>query len=320
MEERNNRFPERESWIRNRAGEIGSGASSVPRSVQRPLRLHRIFGPLLILGVAAVLYYFDRPGESVSPPRAPDPVLSTRPERTTPSVPQPVLASAHEVDTAPPAIIPEPETGVQDARVPIGIGFRPIGFRIPARSGRLPLTQNIPPGLHALPLRQGSEQRYGMLELRDGRRYPFLLDGVSGGYLLYLDRNRNGDLRDDGPPIKNRGPGRFAGRIELPLAPLSGVAELSGDYVLWLFSSPRGWEEGWLSYYCMTQLSGELLLGGRRYTAYLADNLVIDGDYRNDGIYIDLDGNGRIDEATEFFPPGSPVGVNGGRYRFQVTY
>ncbi len=323
VEERNSRFPERENWIRNREEDAGSGVSPGPRPVRRPVRLRRVFGPLLVLGAAAALYYFDRPGEPVSPPRAQDPVLATQPARTTPSPPRPESAVASDRDVAdasPAAGIPEPGAGARDARVPIGLGFRPVGFRIAARSGRLMLSKRIPPELHGLPPRQGIEQRYGMLELKDGRRYPFLLDGASGGYLLYLDRNRNGDLRDDGPPVKNRGPDRFAGRIELPLAQLSGVPELSGDYVLWLFSSPQGWEEGWLNYYCMTQLSGELLLAGRRYTSYLADNLVIDGDYRNDGIYIDLDGNDRIDEATEFFPPGSVVGVNGVRYRLQVTY
>lgn len=323
MEERNSRFPERENWHRNRDEKEGSGASPVPRPVRRPMRLPRIIGPLLVLGVAAVLYYFDRSRESIPLPRAQGPVLATQSEQKIPSVPQsePLTADDTEVTgTFPRAEIQEPEAGVQAARVPIGLGFRPTGFRIPAHSSRLSLAKRIPPELRGLPALQGIEQRYGILELRDGRRYPFLLDGVSGGYLLYLDRNRNGDLRDDGPPVKNRGPDRFAGRIELPLAKLSRVPELSGDYLLWLFSSPQGWEEGWLNYYCMTQLSGELLLGGRRYTAYLADNLVIDGDYRNDGISIDLDGNGRIDEATEYFPPGSVVGVNGERYRFQVTY
>jgi len=74
-----------------------------------------------------------------------------------------------------------------------------------------------------------------------------------------------------------------------------------------------------MRYYSMTQLQGDLLLKGKRYTAYLADNGPVDGDYRNDGISIDLNGDGKIDRKSELFPLGKPALINGEMYSFRIT-
>jgi hypothetical protein len=46
----------------------------------------------------------------------------------------------------------------------------------------------------------------------------------------------------------------------------------------------------------------------------------VDGDYRNDGINIDLDGNGKIDRETEYFPDGAVARIDGANYLFRVTH
>ncbi|OOZ37190.1 hypothetical protein BOW51_03480 [Solemya velesiana gill symbiont] len=61
-------------------------------------------------------------------------------------------------------------------------------------------------------------------------------------------------------------------------------------------------------------------LGGVVFTAYLADNHVLDGDYRNDGISIDLDGDGKIQKSWEYLPPGGTLTLGGREYNVKIVY
>jgi hypothetical protein len=202
--------------------------------------------------------------------------------------------------------------------VSIGVGFRPAGFQMAAHRRQLMLSvQPQAPLRHSISF-SGPEQKYGLLRL-GARSYAFVLDAAPGDYRLYLDHNGNRDLDDDGPPLVNRGKGRFANFLELPLSRITGISRLQGSYRLWLFTTPESWSGNRLNYYCMTQLQGELEFRGRRYVAYLADNLQIDGDYTNDGISIDLDASGGIDLESEFFAPGEVAVVDGREYRFQIV-
>ncbi|WP_172838753.1 hypothetical protein [Solemya velesiana gill symbiont] len=56
------------------------------------------------------------------------------------------------------------------------------------------------------------------------------------------------------------------------------------------------------------------------FTAYLADNHVLDGDYRNDGISIDLDGDGKIQKSWEYLPPGGTLTLGGREYNVKIVY
>ncbi len=203
--------------------------------------------------------------------------------------------------------------------VSIGLGFRPVGFKIAAVSQAIQLSRKPGKPLRHLPNLASPRQWYGVINLAHGFEYRFVLDQGSNGYRMFIDLNRNGDLRDDGEPLLNQGNGDFAHRLALPLAKVTGISKLAGEYRLWIFTNPDGLEEGRILYYSMTQLQGELLLQGKRYTAFLADNGPVDGDYRNDGISIDLNGDGRIERASEFFPPDKVALIDGVTYRFIIT-
>ncbi len=210
-------------------------------------------------------------------------------------------------------------TQAGEVQLPVGKGFRPVGFSIPAVSKSLPFGPR-PGKLHRrLPEFKGPAQKYGEIRLAGGQVYAFVLDTAPNGYELYVDRNRNGDLSDDGAPLQNRGKGRFANTLSLPLDRVTGIAALKGEYELWIYSNPQGWTNGHLEYYSRTQLSARLQLEGVELTAYLADNLELDGNFTNDGISIDLDGDGSIDRQREYYPPGKQVVVNGRSYLFRIV-
>jgi len=202
-------------------------------------------------------------------------------------------------------------------RVPVRLerGFSPGGFRVAATSHALPLSAT-PPGNWRLPEATG-RPAFGTLVLGREREYPFLLVREAGVYRLHLDRNRNGDLTDDGAPLANEGTGGFATTLRLPLREVTG-RPLDGAYDLWVYLDGR--RDDRLQIYSRTQLSGEVSLGGRSYPAVVADNVVLDGDYTNDGIAIDLDGDGRFKGPREVLRPGDALELSGTAYRFDVGW
>ena len=203
--------------------------------------------------------------------------------------------------------------------VSISLGFRPVGFKVAVTSYAIPLSSR-PSSLHRrLPNFRGPSQKYGTIDLANGRRHVFVLDTHPQGYQLYVDFNRNGDLTDDGSPLPNRGKARFANAVKLPLNRVTGLPQLKGDMELWIFTTDQSWREDSLRFYNRTQLSGQLQISGKRYDAYLTDNLNVDGDYRNDGISIDINGDGKIDRRLEYLSPGGQITLNGESFRFQVV-
>lgn len=195
-------------------------------------------------------------------------------------------------------------------------GFRPVGFRMAAVSHALPLAVDAPPPAWRLPA-TGGHRAHGSLVFGGGRAYPLLLVGEAGVHRLYVDRNRNGDLTDDGPPLANEGSGGFGTTLRLPLAEVTGQP-LDGVYELWIALDERRNDR--LQMYCRTQLGGQVTLAARSHPAVVADNLVLDGDYTNDGIAIDLDGDGRFKGPREVLAPGDVLELSGTAYRFDPAW
>jgi hypothetical protein len=203
--------------------------------------------------------------------------------------------------------------------ISISTGFLPVGFKIAAVSQSIELSKMPHHRMRRLPEFISQQQRYGVIRLARGLELVFVIDMAASGYQMYLDRNRNGDLSDDGPALNNQGKTLFATRLNLPLKAVTGVPNLEGEYLLWIYANHRSWSRDKMHFYSMTQLGGELLLKGKRYKVFLADNGPVDGDYRNDGINIDLDNNGEIDRRSEFIPPGRPVVIDGVSYLFRIV-
>jgi hypothetical protein len=182
---------------------------------------------------------------------------------------------------------------------------------------------NALPALSKEPAYQGQQQKYGALTLGAGENnvYHFVLDLLPGQTpLLYVDRNQNGNLADDGVPLTNQGSGFFATTLRLPFARLVPYGRLPGTYDAWVFTNQALWKQGLITYYSRTQLKGTITIARQTYTAYIADGLNNDADFTNDALHIDLDGNGTIDPQTEAFLPGCLVRIHNQPYIFEVTW
>jgi hypothetical protein len=245
--------------------------------------------------------------------------FSFRPSHTPPA------PLATEQPAAPPAPPPVPLPQVQTRRVSISRDeFTPVHMRISAiQHPPLLLMEQPPAGIVQEPTYQGGQQWYGVLRLgtRQGNAYAFVLDLVPGvSPVLYVDVNQNGNLADDGPPLANRGTGFFATTLRIPLTHLWPGARFPGYYEAWVFTNQRLWQNRLLTYYSRTQLKGRLTLAGKAYTAYIAERGANDADFTNDGIHIDLDGDGKITAATESFLPGSVLHLDRHAYTFEITW
>lgn len=89
------------------------------------------------------------------------------------------------------------------------------------------LSQQAPVSLRGLPAGQGP------------LRFPFALTAAKPAR-LWIDRNRNGDLSDDGKPIESGG-GPFAAEVRREVPPVGGS--------LWLYSNERLWARRQLTFY-----------------------------------------------------------------------
>ncbi len=212
------------------------------------------------------------------------------------------------------ALQPPRPVGVE-LPVPITPGFRVAGFRAAALAHEIDLVPEPPRGVR-LPARYGVAY-YGALALKAERPYRLMLVQEGSARRLYVDRNRNGDFTDDGEALRSEGSGRFAAGLKLPLAEVTG-GRLDGIYDLWVYLDDR--RDDQLHVYSRTQLAGEVSVEGRRIPAVLADNVLLDGDYTNDGIALDLDGDRRFDGALERVGPGETLELGGRSYRFRVSW
>jgi hypothetical protein len=186
-----------------------------------------------------------------------------------------------------------------------------------------PLSPTPPAGIRQEPVYRGSRQRYGTLRLgtRENNLYHFVFDFVSGPQpIVYVDMNQNGDLTDDGQPLTNQGSGIFATTIALPFRRLVKEVAFPGDYAVWFFTNDSLWQRSAVAHYSRTQLKGAVHIAGKTYVAYIADTGDNDADLTNDGLSVDLNGDGNIDRQQEYFPPDQVAHIHGQNYVFVVTW
>ncbi|MBI4388645.1 MAG: DUF4124 domain-containing protein [Nitrospinae bacterium] len=224
---------------------------------------------------------------------------------------RPVLASEE--------ISPDGEVVV---RFPIADGgFVPTLMKVAATDHpAIRLTESKPKTVTAEPDHEGTGRKYGALRVGTAKKnlYVFALDVLPGSKpVLYFDRNQNGDLTDDGAPLTNQGTGLFAAAISIPFKQIIKETEFPGDYVLWLYTDRQAEK---VTYYSRSQLQGKVIFGGREYLVYLADYVNNDADFTNDGINIDLNGDGKINRSNEYFKHGTAAEIDGIKYRFKIEW
>ncbi|MBI5576966.1 MAG: hypothetical protein HY896_11465 [Deltaproteobacteria bacterium] len=285
-------------------GEVtGKGAGAFQPDIVLPgLRQTQRHSAVLLIGAIAAFFaamvplmwlaFHDRPTEQV-PRRAAD-VAGVKPPRD------------RSVSTE-----SSPE-GAETIRLEMK-SLQPQQNRVATRSENapLPLSSTSTAGLRNLPEDHG-EVWYGKLSLgEEPQHFPIVL-AAGAPARLWLDRNRNGDLSDDGPPIQSRGTSVFAAEVQATVAPIEKPLSL------WLYTNDRLWKERQLTFYNRTQLVGRPIVGGREFLVVVAERGRHDGNFSNDGIYVDINRDGKIDPSSEYVPPGGGVSLLGRRYRFEV--
>ena len=211
--------------------------------------------------------------------------------------------------------------------VPVSLGdgsFSPVTGSLPPkyRGCTVPLFDQKPAGIVREPDYRGSIRKYGTMKPGTTKKNNFLfaLDITPGGYAaLYFDKNQNGDLTDDGPITNEEKSGTyFAGTLTLPFSSIMDKVNFS-EYRGSLWIDTVSWSRNRMCYFSATQLKGEVTIESTPYLVYIVDSRENEADYTNDGIYIDLNQDKRIDVKAEHVPPDGAAVINGKNYSFMIS-
>ncbi len=201
--------------------------------------------------------------------------------------------------------------------------FAPVRMKLTAsrKGSDSRLTEWKQKGVLKEPPYEGDYQRYGKLNLgADNKTFHYIFDITDDPHpLLYFDTNADGDLTNDGPPIRNRGTGYFSAVLKIPFKYLCPV-NFSEMFEIRFFSRSNLWEKGLTQHYSRTQLQGTIDIEGNSYNAYLVDRGENNADLTNDGVYIDLNADGDIDSTNEYIPHHGPAIINNKSYVFIITW
>ncbi len=157
------------------------------------------------------------------------------------------------------------------------------------------LKSHKPAAITKTPAYKGAEQFYGYLTLgaRANNKFNFMLDVVSPTDItMYLDADQDGDLTND-PPLKkvgkfDMGGQGYATQIALPWRMLADNAPYTDPFYVWFFVNANMWAQRGFSHSSHTQLMGRVDLGGKPYTAIIADRAETDNnaDLEHDGLWL----------------------------------
>ncbi len=202
--------------------------------------------------------------------------------------------------------------------------FTQVNFILPStHTGcTIPMSYARPTNIRREPRYAGSLRRYGTISLgtRKNPVFAFALDITPGEYgALYMDLNQNNDLSDDNGPIMNqaRPGGYYSAPLSLPFSRIMDNAPFS-DYEGRIFVNETSWHQNRMCYYSTTQFKGTVSISGATYLAYIVEFGENDADFTNDGIYLDMNHDQRIDTRTERIAPGSAASLNGKNYVITV--
>ncbi len=120
---------------------------------------------------------------------------------------------------------------------------------------------------------------------------------------FWFDENRNGDLTDDRPPALGEKPELIPNNYSIHIR--YDDEKVVAPYRFWLFGSNMGG----VKFYPVCHWHGTLTVNGKPYKLVAFDGNA-DGDYSNDPVVIDADGNGKADEG-EALVPGKDVTIDG---------
>ncbi len=229
---------------------------------------------------------------------------------------------------APREVPPSPPPGVIDVDVNIARDFTYVPEGWPMG---MPAAETSAGGLAGTPfevLRHeppfGGDVLYGYLPLGNGddRRVSFVVTHLDEPtWEVYVDRNNDEDLADDGPPIRSQGTGRFSGAVpvEVEVKGADGTVHLR-SYQVWLWfaeSADRDPSRAHPRFYARCHYKGTVTLGGEPYDAVAFEERAQNGIFADGDLCIDVNRNGRCEDA-ERLGDGGVLQVGERRFRLHI--
>ena len=162
---------------------------------------------------------------------------------------------------------------------------------------------------------EGDTVHYALLKLSRFGLTQLVLVTQGEKSTLYVDKNHNLDLTDDGPALV-ADTEAFAVTLVLPFYEATGIMGLDGEYKLWIY---RPGSSGSLRYYPLTQLVGQITLDGRTFDALIMEGERTDANFLNDGILVDWDRDGEFDPQREQVEHGQVASRENARYSITLV-
>jgi hypothetical protein len=201
------------------------------------------------------------------------------------------------------------------------------GGLAPGQTNATPLDTRPQERLYAEPRYASPNVFYGCLRLGNGQDplISFVLDQLERPtWVVWIDRNNNQDLTDDGPPIPHQGSGlHLATSFSLEVEVQSrGERPARRPYKIWLWvneleSAPAGPSRYVARFYAVCHYAGRVELFGETFDAVAFEERGHDALFGGDGIWIDLDRNGKF-ERPEHFLDGEEVRSDRGWWRLRI--
>ena len=268
-----------------------------------------------------------RPALAETPARpAPAQVPATPP----PPKPAPPVVAPAPAPPPPPPPAPAPASppGIVDADVDIARDFTyvpegwPMGMSAAeASAGGLAGTPSEV--LRREPAFEG-DVLYGYLPLGNGddRRVTFVVTHLDDpAWEIYVDRNNDEDLTDDGPPIRSQGTGRFSGAVpvEVEVQGADGTVHLR-PYQVWLWfaeSADREPSRARARFYARCHYKGSVTLGGETFDAVAFEERAPNGVFADGDLCVDANRDGKCQDA-ERLGDGGVLQVGDRRFRLHI--
>lgn len=159
-------------------------------------------------------------------------------------------------------------------------------------------TPSASQGFKKFPAESGSKRHFD--EFTVAGRSHLVITEESEPPRLYFDENGNGDLTDDRPPASGEKPGLLPNHYSIQI--LYPEEKVVAPYRLWLFGSNMGG----VRFYPACHWHGALTVNGNAYKVVAFDGNS-DGDYSNDPVVVDANGNGTAENEEKLNPGGSIV-------------
>lgn len=173
------------------------------------------------------------------------------------------------------------------------------------------------------PSYRSSRVLYGYIALgnSDNNHFNFALDGMgTSEWSLYLDKNNNKDLTDDGAPYMNEGTGKFAALISLEFEVINSKRQtILQPYKLWFWINENKQGQKSPYFYARCHYAGQLTIDGVTHDAIAFEEKNHDGLFKESGLCIDMNDDKQCDKSEQF-NDGDTVKTENSRYRLKLDY